>query len=141
MYGVASHGGAQRQSGKSESGPFRRVVCWDVAWLVTRQTFSATLAGTAAGTAGGAFLARLLASQFYGVAPRDPGIYLAVLTLIILVAACAAVNSSDDCRAHRSRYPRYTPEYLCVAAAHAPLYSKAALRSPDRQGGVAVKNV
>ncbi|HEY3738631.1 MAG TPA: FtsX-like permease family protein, partial [Bryobacteraceae bacterium] len=90
MYGVASYGVAQR---RREIGvrvalgaSFR-----DVAWLVTRQTFSATLAGTAVGAAGGALLARVLASQFYGVGARDPGIYLTVLILIIVVAAAAAI--------------------------------------------------
>jgi ABC-type antimicrobial peptide transport system permease subunit len=51
-------------------------------WLVLRQTGGATLAG--------GLLARLLASQFYGVTPRDPWIYATVLALIMLAALAAS---------------------------------------------------
>ncbi len=90
IYGVASYGVAQRtreigvRMALGASGS-------NVAWLVFRQTFAATLAGAVAGVTGGALLARLLASQFYGVTFHDPVIYAGVLALILLIALVASV--------------------------------------------------
>jgi putative ABC transport system permease protein len=90
IYGVASYGVAQR---RREIGV--RIAlgasAGDVTWLVLRQTFGATLAGGVAGAIGGGLLAKLLASQFYGVTPREPSIYAAVLGLVALVALIASV--------------------------------------------------
>jgi putative ABC transport system permease protein len=90
MYGVASYGVAQR---RREIGVRMALGASsvNVAWLVTRQTFSATLAGVAAGAIGGGLLARLLKSQFYGVTAHDPWIYLAVLALTALAASTASL--------------------------------------------------
>jgi predicted permease len=90
MYGVAAYGVAQR---RREIGVRMALgaSAVNVAWLVIRQTFSATVAGVAAGAIGGGLLARLLASQFYGVTVRDPWIYLAVLLLIVLAASLASL--------------------------------------------------
>ena len=63
----------------------------NVAWLVLSQSCAATLAGAVAGVAGGGLLAKLLASQFYGVTPHDPAIYAGVLALILLIALVASV--------------------------------------------------
>ena len=90
IYGVASYGVAQR---RREIGV--RIAlgasAGDVTWLVLRQTCGATLAGGVAGAIGGGLLAKLLASQFYGVTPREPSIYAAVLGLVALVALIASV--------------------------------------------------
>jgi putative ABC transport system permease protein len=90
IYGVASYGVAQR---RREIGV--RIAlgasAGDVTWLVLRQTFGATLAGGVAGAIGGGLLAKLLASQFYGVTPREPSIYAAVLGLVAVVALVASV--------------------------------------------------
>ena len=90
MYGVAAYGVAQR---RREIGVRMALGAsgGNVAWLVVRQTFSATVAGVAAGAIGGTLLARLLASQFYGVTKRNPWIYLAVLVLITLAASFASL--------------------------------------------------
>ncbi len=90
IYGVASYGVAQR---KREMGVRMALGATqgNVAWMVLRQTLGATLAGAAAGAAGGGVMARFLASQFYGVTPRDPEIYASVLLLILLVAIVASL--------------------------------------------------
>jgi putative ABC transport system permease protein len=90
MYGVAAYGVAKR----SREIGVRMALgasAGNVAWLVIRQTFSATVAGVAAGAIGGTLLARLLASQFCGSTARDPWIYIAVLTLIVLAASLASL--------------------------------------------------
>jgi putative ABC transport system permease protein len=89
IYGVSSYSVAQR---KREIGVRMALGASgsDVAWPVLRQTFGATLAGGLVGAAAGGLLARFLSSQFYGVTPRDPWTYFAVLGLIGLSAIVAS---------------------------------------------------
>lgn len=58
-----------------------------VAWLVTRQSVTLALAGGAAGLVTGRFLARLVESQLFGVAPADSSPY--ILTALVLTATAA----------------------------------------------------
>jgi putative ABC transport system permease protein len=62
----------------------------DVLWLVMKEGAKFAAAGIALGLAGAFLLARLLASQLYGISPMDAMTYIsvAVLVSIVTLAAC-----------------------------------------------------
>jgi len=62
----------------------------DVLWLVMREGAKFSITGIALGLAGTFFVARLLATQLYGISPLDTGTYVsvAVLTAVVSLSAC-----------------------------------------------------
>jgi predicted permease len=62
----------------------------DVLWLVMKEGAKFAAAGIALGLAGAFLLARLLASQLYGISPMDAMTYIsvAVLVSVVTLAAC-----------------------------------------------------
>jgi len=58
--------------------------------MVLLQGMSVALAGVLAGAGASLALARLLAGFLFGVAPRDPAVFVSVPALLTLVAAIAA---------------------------------------------------
>jgi putative ABC transport system permease protein len=91
IYGVISYAVEQRtrEIGIRIAIGARRV---QVLGLVLRQGLGATLAGLAAGAAGAIGVARLIASQLYGVAPFDPLTIGGVMGLMLIVAALAILT-------------------------------------------------
>jgi predicted permease len=63
----------------------------DILRLVLRQGLGVTLAGIVAGTAASAWLARILSTQLYEVAPLDTFTFVAVPLLLLTVGALACV--------------------------------------------------
>jgi predicted permease len=61
----------------------------DVMWLVLRQGAKMAFVGIAAGVAGALGLTRLMATQLFGVTAHDPLTFVAVATLLMLVALLA----------------------------------------------------
>ncbi|HKD45102.1 MAG TPA: ABC transporter permease, partial [Candidatus Angelobacter sp.] len=61
----------------------------DVMWLVLRQGAKMAFVGVAAGVAGALGLTRLMANQLFGVTAHDPLTFVAVATLLMLVALLA----------------------------------------------------
>jgi hypothetical protein len=89
IYGVVSYTVAQRTREigiRMAVGATRQ----SVARLVLQQTLIAAAAGSIIGAAGSILLSRFLTTQLYGVTPRDPGIYSAVMALIAAVAVAAS---------------------------------------------------
>jgi putative ABC transport system permease protein len=61
----------------------------EVLRMVFRQGLLPVVLGVALGAAGALALARAIASQFYGVQPTDPAIFLGAAALVLLVAGLA----------------------------------------------------
>jgi predicted permease len=61
----------------------------DVLWLVIGKGLKLALAGIATGLVGGLGLTQLVSSLLYGVTPTDPGTWLALSLLLVLVASLA----------------------------------------------------
>src|SRR5262249_7557101 len=61
-----------------------------VMWLVTRKTLSMVGLGAVIGTVAAVFLSPQIASQLFGVTPRDPVTVALVLAILIGVAGLAA---------------------------------------------------
>ncbi|HEV2147308.1 MAG TPA: ABC transporter permease, partial [Longimicrobiaceae bacterium] len=89
IYGVVSYGVAQR----SREFGVRMALgarAGDVLRLVLGGAFRLAAAGVLAGVAASLVLARLLASQLYGVRPTDPATFLGVAALLAAVALVAS---------------------------------------------------
>jgi len=61
----------------------------DILRMILRQGLLSVAIGVILGAAGALVLARVIASQFYGVTPTDPATFLAA-TALVLIVACAA---------------------------------------------------
>jgi putative ABC transport system permease protein len=61
----------------------------DILLLVVRQGMTLALAGSAVGIAGALLLSRLMGKLLYGVQPTDPGTYIGVAMLLMIVALAA----------------------------------------------------
>jgi ABC-type antimicrobial peptide transport system permease subunit len=57
--------------------------------MVIREGMAPVIAGLAAGLGGALLIGRLLASQLFGISPRDPLTFSVVAVVLIGVAACA----------------------------------------------------
>jgi len=89
VYGVAAYAVQRRTAEigvRIALGADRR----RVHWLVLAQALTFALAGVAIGIVAALALARLLAGFLFGVAPRDPVVFVTVPTVLALVAAIAA---------------------------------------------------
>ena len=69
----------------------------EVLWLVLKQGMTLALAGLAVGVAAAFGLTHLLESMLFGIAPHDPGTFVAVSLLLTVVAALACAIPA--CRA------------------------------------------
>ena len=88
LYGLVAYSVAQRER---EIGVRMAVGATQgaVVRLVLRQGVKLVTAGLVAGVCGALALTRLLASQLYGVTPRDPVTLLSVATVLVVTALLA----------------------------------------------------